>query len=51
VSTNVLHLAAQPLDFDDVPEPPEIFRVVGQQVGDAISQHGGDDIGVVDLLA
>jgi hypothetical protein len=32
-------------------EPGEIGDVVGEQVSDTVGLHGGDDIGIVDLLA
>jgi hypothetical protein len=51
----VLYTAAalirKALDRDNIAEPFKIPGVMGQQAGDVINQHGGDDIGVVDLLA
>ncbi len=39
-----------PLDPDHLPKPLKILDVVGEQAGDVISEHGSDDIGVMDLL-
>lgn len=38
-------------DFDNTDEPLKIPGIVGQQARYAISQHCGDDIGVMDLFA
>lgn len=40
-----------PFHPDYLVKPLKILAVVGEQAGDVISEHGGDDIGVMNLLA
>lgn len=44
-------ISIDPLDPDHLPKSLKVLDIVGQQAGDAISQHGGHDIGVMDLFA
>lgn len=39
-----------PFNLNQLPEPLKILDVVCQQIGDIISQHGGHDIGIMNLL-
>ena len=40
-----------PFNLNDFIESCEIFDVVRQQAVDVVGKHGGDDIGIVNLLA
>lgn len=40
-----------PLNSDLLPKPLKVLRVMRQQCRNAIGLHGGDDVGIVHLLA
>lgn len=44
-------LTCDALDHAPIPEPFKILGIMRQQAGDAVDQHRGDNIGVVNLLA
>lgn len=44
-------MSADGFHFDPAPKSLEILHVVRQQYRDTVGQHGGHDIGVMDLFA